>query len=482
MVGIRFTRVIEAPSQGEPNTVYFVKPPLATEMDILVAGSDGVPVPLAVRAIGEGGYTDAQVRQVVAAALTAGTNVKIAIDQNAGTFTISATGSTAAADWQSITGKPTTLNGFGITDAQPLDADLTAIAALATAAFGRSMLTAADAPAMRSLLALGTAALATLGTNAGNALQLDGNGKVPTNNLPEAILGAMKYQGTWDASANAPTLSASPAATTKGFYYVVSVAGATNLSGVTDWKVGDWAVSNGTTWDKVDSSDQVNSVAGLMGTISAAALKGALNLSGTNTGDQTDIAGNAGTATKLATARKINGVAFDGSQDITLPSSGGTGGGGLKAYMKKTRVTGNVVVPWSNTTFSDFDNNLVLRVIAAVDDLLEVSGYYQGGDANTASVEFNIETRVAGVAKNRGLGALGSSTSLPNWPVRPNDYFGVTGVLEYTVKAEDIDADGYINLYPVARSNGGNSQARTVFANGSVPFVFTVKNFGKPPT
>lgn len=33
--------------------------------------------------------------------------------------------------WGSITGKPTTLAGFGITDGQPLDADLTAIAALA---------------------------------------------------------------------------------------------------------------------------------------------------------------------------------------------------------------------------------------------------------------------------------------------------------------------------------------------------------------
>ena len=38
--------------------------------------------------------------------------------------------------WASITGKPTTLSGFGITDAQPLDSDLTAIAALTHAADG----------------------------------------------------------------------------------------------------------------------------------------------------------------------------------------------------------------------------------------------------------------------------------------------------------------------------------------------------------
>ena len=39
-------------------------------------------------------------------------------------------------------------------------------------------------------------------------------------------------------------------------------------------------------------------------------------ISGTNTGDQTTITGNAGTATKLATARTINGVAFDGTANI----------------------------------------------------------------------------------------------------------------------------------------------------------------------
>lgn len=42
------------------------------------------------------------------------------------------------------------------------------------------------------------------------------------------------------------------------------------------------------------------------------------NLSGTNTGDQTSVTGNAGTATKLLTARNINGVAFDGTGNITI--------------------------------------------------------------------------------------------------------------------------------------------------------------------
>jgi hypothetical protein len=42
------------------------------------------------------------------------------------------------------------------------------------------------------------------------------------------------------------------------------------------------------------------------------------NTSGTNTGDQTSVSGNAGTATALQTARTIGGVSFDGTANIAL--------------------------------------------------------------------------------------------------------------------------------------------------------------------
>ncbi|HEY0013911.1 MAG TPA: hypothetical protein VGB79_13800 [Allosphingosinicella sp.] len=48
-----------------------------------------------------------------------------------------------------LSGRPTTIGGYGITDAQPLDPDLTAMAALDTEAFGRSLLALADAGALR---------------------------------------------------------------------------------------------------------------------------------------------------------------------------------------------------------------------------------------------------------------------------------------------------------------------------------------------
>jgi hypothetical protein len=55
-----------------------------------------------------------------------------------------------------LSGKPTTLAGYGITDAQPLDSDLTAIAALSTVAFGRTALTQPDAATFRTYIGAGT--------------------------------------------------------------------------------------------------------------------------------------------------------------------------------------------------------------------------------------------------------------------------------------------------------------------------------------
>ena len=51
-----------------------------------------------------------------------------------------------------------------------------------------------------------------------------------------------------------------------------------------------------------------------------------ISTTGINTGDQTSVSGNAGTATKLATARNINGVAFDGTSDITVGAGAAWGG------------------------------------------------------------------------------------------------------------------------------------------------------------
>ena len=92
---------------------------------------------------------------------------------------------------------------------------------------------------------------------------LDAGGKVPTSQIP--MQGDLNYQGTWNASTNTPTLTSSVG--TQGYYYVVSVAGTTNLNGITDWQIGDWAIYNGSVWQKVDNTDAVTSVNGQVGTV-----------------------------------------------------------------------------------------------------------------------------------------------------------------------------------------------------------------------
>ena len=77
--------------------------------------------------------------------------------------------------------------------------------------------------------------------------------------------GALVYQGTWNAYTNSPALASGVG--TKGYYYVVSFAGSTNLDGITDWQVGDWAVFNGTVWEKIDPTDIVGSVNGQTGAV-----------------------------------------------------------------------------------------------------------------------------------------------------------------------------------------------------------------------
>lgn len=94
---------------------------------------------------------------------------------------------------------------------------------------------------------------------------LDSGGKVPVAQLPASVVGALEYQGTWNATTNTPTLASGVG--TKGFYYKVGTAGTTTIDGNSVWDIGDWIVFNGTTWDKIDNNEAVTSVAGRVGAI-----------------------------------------------------------------------------------------------------------------------------------------------------------------------------------------------------------------------
>lgn len=81
---------------------------------------------------------------------------------------------------------------------------------------------------------------------------LGSDGKVPTTQLPDSVVGGMEYKGAWDASSE--VYPSNPEA---GFYYIISVQGTIST---TLYHVGDWIVYNGTSWDKIDNTDSVTSV------------------------------------------------------------------------------------------------------------------------------------------------------------------------------------------------------------------------------
>jgi hypothetical protein len=122
-----------------------------------------------------------------------------------------------------------------------------------------------------------------------------------------AISGGLSYQGTWNASTNTPTLTSSSG--TSNYYYVVSVSGSTNLNGITDWVTGDWAIYNGTAWQKIDQTNLVISVAGRTGAVTLTTA---------------DIGGLGTIATQASSNVSITGGSITGITDLAV-ADGGTG-------------------------------------------------------------------------------------------------------------------------------------------------------------
>ena len=123
-------------------------------------------------------------------------------------------------------------------------------------------------------------------------------------NLIGTIPAGLVFQGTWNAATNTPTLTSGSGTT--GHFYIVSTDGSTNLDGITDWKVGDWAVfvEQGASdqWEKVDNSSVLDgsgtggSIAGWAGSGTSNTLT---NAPITFSGNNTTFAGNITTNTGL---------------------------------------------------------------------------------------------------------------------------------------------------------------------------------------
>jgi len=90
------------------------------------------------------------------------------------------------------------------------------------------------------------------------------------------VSGAIILQGDWNATTNTPDISGT---TKTGSAWRVSVAGTTDIGGITDWEVGDLAVKTANGWIKIDNEDIKAVWGGITGTLSNQTdLQNALNL------------------------------------------------------------------------------------------------------------------------------------------------------------------------------------------------------------
>jgi hypothetical protein len=229
---------------------------------------------------------------------------------------------------------------------------------------GTTAMTAAATIPNTDITGLGTASTKDAGAALGVAT-LDAGGKVPVSELPAAVLGALSYQGTWDANTNTPTLTSSVG--TKGYYYVVSVAGNTNLNGITDWLVGDWAVYNGSIWQKVDNTETVTSVNGQTG---------AVVLTTTNVAEGTNEYFT--TARARASVSAGTGISYNSTTGVITNSSPSLGGD----VVGPTSATDNAIARYDTTT-----GKLIQNSVVTVSDTGAIAGVLSVTDPNF--IDFN---------------------------------------------------------------------------------------------
>ncbi len=232
---------------------------------------------------------------------------------------------TAASDdytFAQLASKPTTVAGYGITDAVPTTRTVNGHALSSNVTVSASDV---GAP---------TGSGTSTGTNTGDQ---DLSGLVPKTTTVNGHALSANVSVT-AADVGSPSGSGTSSGTNTGDQTsIVGITGTlaqfnTALTG-TDFASGGGTVTGASSG--TNTGDQT-SIVGISGTLSEfnTALTGADfatgggtvsgTSSGTNTGDQTTVSGNAGTATALQTARAINGVNFDGTAPITVAAAAGT--------------------------------------------------------------------------------------------------------------------------------------------------------------
>jgi hypothetical protein len=358
---------------------------------------------------------------------------------------------------------------------------------------------------------------------------LDSNGKVPLVQINDALIGNVNFQGLWNAATNTPTLANPPASGTKGYYYIVSTAG--TFASIS-FEVGDWIISDGTAWGKVDNTDAVSSVFGRTGNVTAAngdyttaQVTESGNLyytDGRARGALSFVAGSGAynSTTGVITIPTNNNQITNGAGYITsaalsgyLPLTGGTMTGNVNWAQTDRGITWGFNTDGASIKFyntADGDTNSRLE-FATLDNNNEYFRWVHIPDGGSVYESMrlmpissgNAELIVTGkIIKSGGTstqflkadGSVDSNTYVTGGPFLPITGGTLTGALNGTtasftgnLTATSLTAsesfDGLINALSTRNaSSGTNARNRFRFGNDSSANIFTLDVFGSNHT
>ena len=246
--------------------------------------------------------------------------------------------------------------------------------------------------------------------------------KIDVQYLPDSFVGAVVYQGTWNAGTNTPTLPA-PDPNNKGYYYVVSDPG--TYLGIT-YGIGDWVISNGTAWEKVDNSQSVTSVNGQQGVV-------VLTTS--------DIA--EGTNLYYTDARvALAPAVVANTAKVSFPGFGTTAG---------TALEGDTFIPPEYTN-ADVDAHLNVST-AQLDQVLS----WNGVDYNWVNQSSGGSGSVTEITTSGGLTG-GPITSTGDISIDPTGTIGAGtyGSTFSSVKINQIEVDAYGRIVSISTGSTGS--------------------------
>jgi hypothetical protein len=308
-----------------------------------------------------------------------------------------------------------------------------------------------------------------------------------------ALANGMVYKGDWDASTG--SFPGSGAAQTGWFYYV-SVGG--TVGGVV-FTAGDNVVAvtdNASTsiysanWSKHDQTDAVQSVAGEVGSISASALRSAINVEDGATADQTAqeiataIDADATAESTLKSALGLGTAAYTASTDYATAAQGALADSALQSSDIGVSVQGySSVLAGATASFTTADESKLdgIEALADVTDTANVTAAGALMDSevtNLAAVKAFDPTDYATAAQ----GALADSATQPGDNVSDltNNAGYLTGITGQSIKnLSDVyssmtPTDGQVLTYDT--TNGWQAEDASA-SGGGITYVRKTANY-----